>query len=287
VSFLPGDLHTHTTFSDGSVRIEKLPVLAARAGLSWLAVSDHDSLKSVEYALEHPQQDGVNLIPATELSAFDPASQRRVHLLAYWPEICPALRAHCEGMTARRNAACLQSAKELEAIYPQFKTEMALEYARDSGVLFKSGIMQALGELGLSDAIYGEVYHKLFGTSPRGLVLHKPGYDTVDTVLDTLKKSCAVVVFAHPSVYQSMELVRTLAAQGRIDGIEIDHPRNTEQDKEECRALCQKYHLIETGGTDFHGSNSGHPHPIGTGITADDQIERIYALAQQRRKKTT
>lgn len=283
---MPGDLHTHTTFSDGSVKIEKLPLMAARAGLSWLSVSDHDSLQSVRYAEAHPQQDGVKLIPATELSAFDPAAQRRVHLLAYWPQLCPALRAHCEGMAARRNAACLQSAKELEAIYSQFRTEQALEYAKDSGVLFKSGIMQALGELGLSDAIYGEVYHKLFGISPQGLVLHKPGYDTVDTVLETLKQSGAVVVFAHPSVYESMPLVRTLAQQGRIDGIEIDHPRNTEQDKAECRALCRAYHLIETGGTDFHGSNAGHPHPIGTGLTTDEQIERIRALAFSRRKTT-
>ena len=46
---MPGDLHTHTTFSDGSLKADWLPRLAARVGLSHLAISDHDSMHSVRY----------------------------------------------------------------------------------------------------------------------------------------------------------------------------------------------------------------------------------------------
>ena len=60
---LPGDLHTHTTFSDGSNPIALLPLLASRLGLSTLAISDHDTTRSIEYAEAHPVQDGVTLIP--------------------------------------------------------------------------------------------------------------------------------------------------------------------------------------------------------------------------------
>ena len=55
----------------------------------------------------------------------------------------------------------------------------------DSGVLYKSGIMQALHELGLADNIYGEVYHRLFGWQPRGTVLHSPEYFPVEQVIAT------------------------------------------------------------------------------------------------------
>ena len=103
-------------------------------------------------------------------------------------------------MRQRRNECCLQSARELEAILPQFRTEQALEYARDSGVLYKSGIMQALRELGLADSIYGERYHELFGWNPRGRVLHSPEYIPVREVLATARAAGAVVVFAHPTV---------------------------------------------------------------------------------------
>ena len=51
---MPGDLHTHTTFSDGSTPAEKLPFLAACAGMTHLAISDHDSIQSVRYAYAYP-----------------------------------------------------------------------------------------------------------------------------------------------------------------------------------------------------------------------------------------
>ena len=47
---MPGDLHTHTNFSDGSSDIELLPLLARRAGLTSLAVSDHDTELCIQYA---------------------------------------------------------------------------------------------------------------------------------------------------------------------------------------------------------------------------------------------
>jgi len=282
---MPGDLHNHSTCSDGSVPIYRLPLLAARAGLDTMALSDHDTLLSVRYGYDHPTQDGVKLIPATELTGYDYERQHRVHLLAFWPDPeSTALRRHCDIMRQRRNECALQSARELEAIFPQFRTEQALEYAKDSGVLYKSGIMQALCELGLAEGIYGDVYHYLFGWNPRGVVLHSPQYEPVREVLATAKAAGACVVFAHPTVYKSMPLVRELAKEGAIDGIEVEHPSNSPEDRAECAALCEQYGLIHTGGSDFHGSNHSHPHPVGTCITSDDQIARIEEVAQKRKR---
>ena len=282
---MPGDLHNHSTCSDGSVPIHRLPILAARAGLDTMAISDHDTLLSVQYCCDHPTQDGVKLIPATELTGYDYERHHRVHLLTFWPDPeSPELKAHCDIMRQRRNECALQSAKELEAIYPQFRTEQALEYAKDSGVLFKTGIMEALHQLGLCDGIYTDLYHKLFGWNPRGIVLHSPEYLPVQEVLATAKVAGAVVVFAHPTVYKSMPLVRELVKEGMIDGIEVDHPSNSPEDRAECIALCEQYGLIHTGGTDFHGANHTRPYPVGTCTTPDDQIARIEELARERKR---
>ena len=89
-------------------------------------------------------------------------------------------------------------------------------------------LMQALELLGLTDgSIYGETYHKLFGWNPRGIVLHSPEYLPVRQVLATAKASGGAVVFAHPTVYKSMPLLRELAAEGAVDGIEVYHPSNS------------------------------------------------------------
>ena len=188
---------------------------------------------SAAYCYAHPRQEGVELIPAVELTGYDFERQHRVHLLCYYPNLdCVPLREHCEIMKQRRNACGLQTVHELEAMYPQFTEELVWETAAESGVIYKSGIMQVLGELGLSDgSIYGETYHKLFGWNPRGIVLHSPEYLPVREVLATAKASGGAVVFAHPTVYKSMPLVRELAAEGTIDGIEVDHPSNSPEDR--------------------------------------------------------
>ena len=136
------------------LRPTRLPLMAARAGLDTMAISDHDTLLSVNYCYEHPVQDGVRLLPATELTGYDHEHKHRVHLLCYFPDPeSRELKEHCDILRQRRNECGLQSAKEIEALYPQFRTEQALEYAKDSGVLFKSGIMEALHQLGLKVAM--------------------------------------------------------------------------------------------------------------------------------------
>ena len=46
---MPGDLQNHSTCSDGSVTIHRLPLMAARAGLDAMAISDHDTVLSARY----------------------------------------------------------------------------------------------------------------------------------------------------------------------------------------------------------------------------------------------
>ena len=145
---MPGDLHTHTNFSDGSSDIELLPKLAARAGLTHLAVSDHDTTLSAEYAYKHPVVRGVHMIPAVELTGFDFVRGRRVHILCYWPKLTPALKEFCALMAARRNEATEKSMDELEALYPQFCREEAKAFAARSGVTYKTHLIRLLFEYG-------------------------------------------------------------------------------------------------------------------------------------------
>lgn len=282
---MPGDLHTHTTFSDGSTPVAKLPFLAKCAGMTHLAVSDHDAIRSVRYAYANPVVEGVHLIPATELTAYDYERGHRVHILCFWPDDCAALADFSKLMSERRYNAVMQSCRELEEICPQFKTAEALEFAKDSGTLYKAHVMRVLWQYGLSDGMYNSVYRSLFGLRPvRGKILHNPKYETVDTVLDLIKTCRGVAVLAHPSVYKSMPLARELIAAGKLDGVEIDHPRNTPEDKEELTRLAKENDLIVTGGTDFHGMNANNPRPVGAFYTVDDQIARIEAVARARKR---
>ena len=206
------DLHIHSTCSDGAVPIERLAPIAARTGLHAIALSDHDTLLSAQYAYAHTGQDGVELIPAVELTGYDFERQHRVHLLCYYPDVdCPAL----------------------------------------------------------------------------GIVLHSPEYLPVRQVLATAKACGGAVVFAHPTVYKSMPLLRELAAEGAVDGIEVYHPSNSPEDSTECLALCKQHGLVATAGTDFHGRNHKHPHPIGTCTAPDEAAAQLRAIAEKRKRERT
>lgn len=276
---MAGDLHTHTNFSDGSCDIETLPFLASRVGLTHLAVSDHDTVLAARYAYEHPQDHDVTLIPAIELTAFDTQRGRRVHLLCYYPDLSPRLCAFCDTMAQRRNVAQEQALTTLEQMYPQFTREAAQAYAKRSGVVFKTHFMRVLMEYGYTDTIYGALYHELSRT-----VIPNPAYDSLDDVLAVIADARGVAVLAHPSVYNSMELAAQLAREGRIDGVEIHHPRNTPQDKATLLQLAAEHDLIVTGGTDFHGMHASKPLPLGTCTTEQAQIERLLALARRRKQ---
>ena len=224
---------------------------------------------------------GVQMIPAVELTGWDFQRGQRVHILCYWPRITSRLKEFCALMASRRNEATGKSMAQLEAMYPQFRREEALAFSVRSGVTYKTHLIRLLYEYGYTDGIYKELYRELFG-SGHGKVLHDPAYEPVEKVLELAHETQGVVVLAHPSVYHSMPLLRELAERGAIDGVEIDHPRNTPEDKTELRALAQRYGLIVTGGTDFHGMHMSKPTPLGAFTMQDDMLQRIEALAVTR-----
>ena len=82
-------------------------------------------------------------------------------------------------------------------------------------------------------------------------------------------------------------LLRELATEGAVDGIEVYHPSNSAEDSTECLALCKQYGLVATAGTDFHGRNHKHPHPIGTCTAPDEAAAQLRAIAEKRKRERT
>ena len=88
---------------------------------------------------------------------------------------------------------------------------------------------------------------------------------------------------AHPRFYNSYELLENLCRENMIDGIEVMHPRNKEGDFDYLSSLADRYNLIKTGGSDFHGFHSMTPRPLGSCFTTDREVEKILALAEKRK----
>lgn len=278
---MQGDLHTHTDFSDGSIPIEKLPRMAAAAGLTHIAITDHDTFLSCDYAMENLHQAGITLIPGIEISAWDAKRGRKVHVLCFAPRRTEALEQHFLRMAESRNRQQKGSIGKLVRLYPFIDAGDVEMLAAKSGVIFKAHIMRTLREYALTDAIYGDLYRKLLGRN--GLCRTGESYrEPVENILRWAHEANAVVVLAHPGVYDSMDLACELARDGMIDGVEIDHPGNSAEVREQLRRLAQEYGLIVTGGTDYHGMNSDRVCPVGECCTDSLQLQRLITLIEKR-----
>ena len=78
------DLHTHSLKSDGSQSPAEVVRSAKAAGLTAIALSDHDCIKGVKEAMEEGAKIGIEVVPAIEMSA---QSDTELHILGYFIDI--------------------------------------------------------------------------------------------------------------------------------------------------------------------------------------------------------
>lgn len=274
-----GDLHCHTRFSDGSMGIDDLIYNAKRSGLDFVAVTDHDTMAGIKRAQQLGRRIGIGILSGTEISAYDRERKRKVHLLCYLPHNPDRLVGMLKRTTQAREVALRASLRKIMRQFP-LTEESVQKFSSGAASLFSAHIMNALMDLGYADSIYGTLYHQILGTKGSCYVPHP--YPDVREAAKLIHVAGGICVLAHPSVYSSIELMRELAQEGLIEGIERYHPHLKKEDTAEIDAVIEEFHLISTGGTDFHGANSQQPNPLGTCLTMQDSLERIFKLAKSK-----
>ena len=275
-----GDLHCHTRLSDGSMNIDDVVFYAKRAGLDFLAITDHDTMAGCTRAAIVGNRMGIGIIPGVEFSCFDPSRGRKVHLLCYQPEKPDRLEGICSRTTEARNRAGMEMIQKVMRYYPVAQDHVG-RYSSGSKAVYKAHILHALMDLGYTDRIYGDLFQELFG---KGGTCRVPfEYPDVEKVAATVKDAGGLAVLAHPASYDSFDLLDELGAKNLLDGVELYYPGTSPEDFERIAACARKYGLITTGGSDFHGYYHLQPNPIASAITGEEALGQIF----QRKKKST
>ncbi len=275
-----GDLHCHTRFSDGSIGIDDLIFHAKRAGLDFVGVTDHDTMAGIKRAELLGKRYGIGIVGGVEISARDFSNGRRVHLLCYLPKVPDRLEGLLKRTLEGRNKALRESMQKVMRLYPVTE-EHIMRYASGAAGLYSVHIMSALCDLGYADGVYGTLYQKLLGPKT-GICFVPHEYEDVWEVAKQIKSAGGICVLAHPSNYQSIGIMQQLAAEGLLDGIERYHPKVKQEDIPIIEQTIEKYGLIATGGTDFHGKNASKPNPLGTCLTMQESLERLFKLAKSK-----
>lgn len=271
------DLHCHTKLSDGSMGIEDIIEQAKRTGIEWLSITDHDTMASFSRASILGERAGVNILKGVELSAWDKKRSRKVHILCYAPRKPDRLEGLCHKSCEIRKACSKEMIAKVMEKYP-ITLESILKHTTASKSIFKQHIMRALIDYGYALEFYGSLDSELFNRE-KGSCYVEREYPDVNFVIDLIHTAKGVAVMAHPALYDSTELLEELAQKGKIDGVEVNHWSADENYRRELSALAERYDLIQTGGSDFHGLYNNVPTHLGSETTTKENLDRILKLS--------
>ncbi len=272
------DLHTHSTASDGIYSPGELLQRAHAAGLRVLALTDHDSTNGVEEAAQAAQALDIEFIPGIEINTE--GSGGEMHVLGYFPEYQQA--AFQAVLQVLRDARERRGERMVERLNEQ-GVHITWERVRQiaHGAVGRPHIAQALIEAGYVQNM-PEAFEKYLCS---GCPAYVPRYKlSVEDAIHLIASANGLPVLAHPTELLNSNRLRSwlprLCEAGMV-GLETYYGQYTEETVSELRTLANDYHLIPTGGSDFHGPGI-HPTPLGGHAVPYESVERLRALAMVR-----
>lgn len=277
---MKGDLHVHTTLSDGSLGMEEVIAQAKRLGLDFISITDHDTMSSISRARVLGERYGIQTIPGVELTAWDKERNRKVHILCYAPQKPDRLEGICRRCSEIRQSCSKETVANVLKLFP-ITNEDITKHVSGSKSIFKQHILHALIEYGYSTHFYGKLNDELFNEQTGSCIVERE-YPDVNYVIELIHSARGAAVLAHPMVYDSVELLESLAQNGKIDGVEVYHYSADEEQQAKLLAIANEYNLIVTGGSDFHGLYNMRPTHLGMYTTDKENIDRILKLCSKK-----
>ena len=260
------DLHAHSTASDGTTPPAALPRLAAQAGLTVLALTDHDTFAGLAAA---SAASDIELVPGVEISCrLDDAE---VHLLGLFvdPGHAP-LAAELELIRTDRTRRAVRMVERCQELGAPI-TLAQVETIAAGAPLGRPHIAAALAAAGITDAFTPD----WIADGGRADV-PKHVLPTVDA-LALVRAAGGAAVLAHPrSVKRRAEVgdeqLAGLAAAG-LAGLEADHPEQPPEVRARLREVAADLGLLATGSSDFHGDRK--PVRLGECTTSPEVLAEL------------
>lgn len=271
------DLHTHSTFSDGTRTPDELMADAVRAGLDVIALTDHDTVDGWDAAVEAARTAGVGLVRGIEITCR--RDEDSVHLLAYLPSPHdPALMGELAKARESRLTRMDRMVERLAADDIPVTMEQVRSHWREGATLGRPHLADALVAAGLVETRREAFDRYLSNDSPYYVAHYAP--DPVRAV-ELVVAAGGVAVIAHPfTTLQhrpvSRDLIADLASAGML-GVEVDHRDHDDAARHELRGIAAELGLVVTGSSDYHGA--GKDNLIGENRTDPEAFEAIVAAA--------
>jgi predicted metal-dependent phosphoesterase TrpH len=272
------DLHIHSLHSDGTTTPTENAALAAAAGVSGLALTDHDTTEGFEEAARACGAHGLTFVPGVELSTE--LDERSVHVLGYWVDPTnPALAAECARLRNERWHRAQRIVGRLHDHGLAVDFQQVLARAGDAPI-GRPHIAAAMVDAGVvadrQEAFDGWLCDGGLAWVPKHAIAPVDG-------VRLIRGAGGVSVLAHPGLSTrdariDDALVDELAAAG-LAGLEADHVGHDAETAAAWRTVAERRGLLVTGASDFHGSAEGGR--IGERTTPDGVVAALQERIDQ------
>lgn len=250
------DLHCHSTASDGTFAPRAVVQLAKDSGLSALALTDHDTVAGVAEASDAARELGIDFLPGIEISAEFP-HPGTLHILGYGVDpSSPTLQSLTETLVAGRDTRNPKIVAKLNELGVAITMDEVEAHA-GGAVVGRPHIAAVLVRKGYVSSVKQAFDKYLAQGAPAYFDKERL---TPRQAIERIRASHGVAVLAHPIQLRTTNdaqldrVVKDLVDLG-LEGIEVLHSDHAEPDIARYRAIAQRYNLLTTGGSDFHGTN--------------------------------
>ena len=257
------DLHVHSSYSDGTCSPKELVDIAIASGVSAFALTDHDTVAGVAKAKEAVAGTGVTVISGTEISAA--YKNKDIHILGLFiDETDSALTEALSRAVANRESRNERMAERFRNLGIPLTLE-ALRETNPNTVITRAHFAKYLLEHHYVKT-QAEAFDRFLGYDAPCFVPRE--YMPPEQAISLILAAGGVPVLAHPLLYKlSKEELNTLLSRlcdAGLKGLEVYYSSNIGLDESISYGLANRFGLLMTGGSDFHGANKPNLY-LGTG----------------------
>jgi len=240
------ELQSHSTVSDGQLPAAEVVAKAAEAGVTTLALTDHDAIAGVGEAQRAAEERGVELVPAIEMSCVHEYAED-LHICGYWIDLAKIAPA-CERAQHERVTRAGEIVEKLRGEGFDLHLEDAVREAGDALSIGRPHIARAAGATG----DLGPFFEEYLVPGAKAFVPRR--WPTAEQAIALIREAGGIAVIAHPywDISEPTEvddLIRSLGA----DGVETYYPTHSKEQTEHLLELCAELDLVPTASSDYHG----------------------------------
>ena len=254
------DLHTHSSFSDGTLTPTELIRLAETVGLEAVALCDHNTVAGLPEFLKAAESANVEAVPGIEFSTEYEGEELHILALFIRPEHYGAVNERLKEALRRKEWSNLNLIENLR------RAGICLDYDRireeSCGTVNRAVIASKMVQGGYCESIK-EAFRDWLAPE-KGYFVPPKRLDAYD-VIRFIKSIGAVAVLAHPFLNLEERQLRQFLSEAKgLDGMEVYYPLFDEGQTVLAAQIAEEFGLLKSGGSDFHGENKPDIH-LGSG----------------------